>query len=785
MVGCSHTHTVGTDMIIVKEPTCAEEGQGHIFCSECGDIVNTISIPKTDNHTLITIPEVKATCESTGLTEGKKCSVCDKLIVSQYEIPIKAHTYSNNDDDTCNVCGYVRKVDCRHKSVLVIWGKQATCTEVGYTDGQVCNQCGEIIVEQKVIPTLEHSYSTVSVVQPTCAQQGYTLHTCKCGDNYKTDYVDALGHTWMILDHVEKDEWVLAIKGTCTMKSVEYRKCGICQFIEQRETDYYHIFGQWVIVKEATTTEEGLEEGTCQSCGKKVTRTIDKIIKESEGLEYTLNDDGKSYSVTGIGTCTDTDLVIPLKFNELPVTKIGYEAFSNCSQIKSIIIPYGIISIEGFAFYNCTSLSKVIIPNSVTTIWEAAFENCTSLDSITIPNSVTAIYDQAFYNCESLTSIDIPEGVTKIFGNTFAYCKSLEKVTIPQSVRSIDMRAFGDCSALKTINIPNSVLNISSDVFEGCASLQYNKYDNAYYLGNESNPYHALIKAINTDITSCTINNNTKVVLGSAFANCTSMKNINIGNSVTTINNKTFYNCTSLDNVVIPENITYIGMWSFRDCTSLKSISIPDTVTYIEKEAFSGCKSLVYNKYNNLYYLGNENNPYLVLTGTPDDSLTTCKIHENTKLILSGALARFYYLESVTVGEKVTRIGSGAFGWCTALKSITIPDSVTIIDSSAFTSCRSLESIIIPDGVTVIDYCAFQYCKSLKTVTISNSVTSIKSFAFGGCTALERINFEGTIAEWLAIDKHSNWNEDTGADLIIICADGVIVKDGTIFRNAN
>ena len=36
----------------------------------------------------------------------------------------------------------------------------------------------------------------------------------------------------------------------------------------------------------------------------------------SEGLEYTLSDDGTYYSVTAIGTCTDGSIVIPATYND-------------------------------------------------------------------------------------------------------------------------------------------------------------------------------------------------------------------------------------------------------------------------------------------------------------------------------------------------------------------------------------------------------------------------------------------------------------------------------------
>ena len=47
----------------------------------------------------------------------------------------------------------------------------------------------------------------------------------------------------------------------------------------------------------------------------------------SEGLEFLPSRDGTYYVVSGIGTCTDTDIVIPSTYEGLPVTKIYGQGF--------------------------------------------------------------------------------------------------------------------------------------------------------------------------------------------------------------------------------------------------------------------------------------------------------------------------------------------------------------------------------------------------------------------------------------------------------------------------
>ena len=183
--GCTstHSHTVTGELIIVKEATCAEEGVAHMFCTSCGEIVNTVTLAKTNNHKEIIIPAVGATCENTGLTEGAKCSVCDEVLLPQQELPILAHKYDDKYDDTCNECGYIRDAECPHSETKIVAGKDATCTEIGYTDGEKCKKCSDIIVEQKVIPATGHRFSEWNnIIEATTTEEGLKERTCFCGE---------------------------------------------------------------------------------------------------------------------------------------------------------------------------------------------------------------------------------------------------------------------------------------------------------------------------------------------------------------------------------------------------------------------------------------------------------------------------------------------------------------------------------------------------------------------------------------------------------------------------
>lgn len=92
----------------------------------------------------------------------------------------------------------------------------------------------------------EHEY-TATVVAPTCADQGYTLHVCpKCGDHYADSYTSALGHSY--------GNWVEVTAATCTTEGMQQRECTRCHGKETK-----------TIPIKAHADEN--EDGKCDECG--------------------------------------------------------------------------------------------------------------------------------------------------------------------------------------------------------------------------------------------------------------------------------------------------------------------------------------------------------------------------------------------------------------------------------------------------------------------------------------------------------------------------------------
>ena len=230
--------------------TCTSEGEERSDCSRC-DYYETQTIEKIA-HTEEIIPAVEATCTSTGLTEGLKCSECGEVLKAQTAVEKKAHTEE------------------------IIPAVEATCTSTGLTEGLKCSVCGEILVAQTETAKLSHDMGEFAVTkEATCSEAGEERADCANCDYYETKVIAKKAHT---------EVTVSGKAPTCTEKGLtDGVKCSVCGEIitAQKEISAKgHTFGEWQEVKAPTCTEKGLEEALCSECDYVKTRETD--IKDHE-----------------------------------------------------------------------------------------------------------------------------------------------------------------------------------------------------------------------------------------------------------------------------------------------------------------------------------------------------------------------------------------------------------------------------------------------------------------------------------------------------------------------
>ena len=812
----SEDHTLNA--VPAKEATCAATGNSAYYvCRYCGKCFldeegkeevskDQVTIP-TLEHTEAIDERVEPTCTEPGKTEGKHCSVCNKILLAQKEIPANGHTE------------------------VIDKGYGATCTETGLSDGKHCSVCSEVLVKQEVIPALGHDMTKTEAVEPTYWETGNNeYYTCsRCEKVFK----DEAGKTETtpedevlpILPSIARGYLSDSLRWAITMEGVllfdgsgeipDYSESSLAPWFSKRakilsvvvRPGVTHI-GSYAFNACLKMTSAALPEGV-KSIGYYAFKDCTKLEKVDipEGVtsigRYAFNSCGSLTSVTipeGVtriegGTfygCTKLESVT-LSEGLLSIENAYYNyntyygAFENCTSLKNIEIPDSVMSIDGYAFSGCSSLTSMTIPEGVTSIGDATFNGCSSLTSVTIPESVTSIDEYAFSGCSSLTSVTIPESVTSIGGYAFSSCSSLTSVTIPDSVTSID-HAFSGCSSLTSVTIPDSVTSING-TFSGCSSLTSvtipegvtdigdHAFDGCSSLTSVTIPegvtsigYYAFRDC--SSLTSVTIPEGVTSIDGGAFSGCSSLTSVTIPKSVTRIAEKTFYGCTKLERVTLLEGL--LSIWgyehggAFENCTSLKSIVLPESVTCIGPFAFYGCSSLVSvtipksvtSIYNNAFYGCSSLTSVVIPEGVTSieeqafygcSSLTSVTIPEGVTSIGDYAFDGCSSLTSVTIPEGVTSIGVYTFGGCSSLTSVTIPDSVTSIGNYAFYGCSSLMSVTIPEGVTSIGVYTFEGCSSLTSVTIPDSVTSIGDSAFYGCSKLKHVYYGGSDLQWKEI----------------------------------
>ena len=239
-----------------------------------------------------------------------------------------------------------------------------------------------------------------------------------------------------------------------------------CNYVSENKTD--NAFKN-------TDTIESTNEKTNDSEAPE-TSNIESEYDPETHMRYTLNDDGKSYTVRPAGLPDVVkELIISGEYKGLPVTEVNGEMGER--SIETIVISEGIKEIH-LGFYYCRDIKNIYIPASVSYITEGTF-NCYATmgghghtKSNVIEKIVVAEGNPYYYvdgNCLidrrsqkiilGCNSSIIPDdgSVISIGYAAFANCHSIEKIIIPKSIIEIEYAAFDNCDNLKRMYLTSSV----------------------------------------------------------------------------------------------------------------------------------------------------------------------------------------------------------------------------------------------------------------------------------------------------------------------------------------
>lgn len=423
--------------------------------------------------------------------------------------------------------------------------------------------------------------------------------------------------------------------------------------------------------------------------------------------------------IMGVIDKTLTEIVVPDT-----VTEIGSGAFSGCSALTKITLPFAGRNITGkygsnnmqFPFGTIFGTTEFDGASAVSQEYKYDYNQYGNVSYLT----------NTYYIPDSLKTVVLTGG--EILYHVFQNCAGIEEIVLPDTLQTIDSQAFINCTSLKEIVIPDSV------------TYKYNS-------------------------------------LNRAFSGCTALTTVVLGSGLTELAAYMFEGCTSLTSFTFPETVTTINGYVFFDCANIKSIVVPETVTNVCSNAFGGMAGLEELTLQNLkingsywplgQFLGGDSNNFAEnYYGTADYGGYGIPRGLKKVTVLNGTISRDAFkncrnIEEIVLGKGVDVIDapngftSGAMSGCTSLKKLTIPFiGRASSGNSAQYPLGYLFGTTNSGGVSqwYYDYNTkttknFDIPGSLKTVVIDSATENaiIYANAFENCTHLEYLYFDGTI----------------------------------------
>lgn len=415
------------------------------------------------------------------------------------------------------------------------------------------------------------------------------------------------------------------------------------------------------------------------------------------------------------------------------VTRIGNNAFRDCSQIAHITVPASV-----------TQFGDNVVPEKVRykdSLFFFTLTQGSDAETYCIQNGMEYVYGNLpLYTCQTLQ--DDTVSITKYNGHRqddqyaytipsvldghavtsigdYAFSGLLRKsIDVPEGITSIGDYAFQGCTSISLIRFPESLASIGAYAFDGCSNMIYSL---SYKSAQET----------------CEISGNLQSIGEGAFRGCNRLSAISIMSGLTSIPADAFANCRNLSSIRIMDSVTEIADSAFDNCPVAKVYTTPGSVAdlfFTDTDV-----TLTYTLKSGDYQYELSDNGAANITGYTgtDESITVPAVIDDLPISFIAGFAGNTHLGSVVISDGIQGINRNAFADCSNLTSITIPESVTGILGGAFSNCTSLVSIHLPSGLTGMPG-LFQGCTSLTDVNIPDSVQRLDD-TFYGCTSLQDI----------------------------------------------
>ena len=474
------------------------------------------------------------------------------------------------------------------------------------------------------------------------------------------------------------------------------------------------------------------------------------------------------------------------------VTAIGNEAFFDCRNLATVVLPEGLIAIGNNAFNNI-SVSEIILPSTLKTISAGAFQNCWNVTTLVVPNGVETIGDYAFSYMYGLTRLELPASLKRVGKYVIRFDTQLtsviSRISDPSQVSVEDNSFFSEQynesteqweigPSQATLYVPVGTKSNyeaiaawtqfagieEGEIAESVVGVLRYSYSTGGTTATviKDDSYQSL-----TDVTiPATINVGSKTyyvtaIGGSAFQSCESLASVKLSEGLMTIGDNAFQNI-SVSEITFPNTLKKIGAHAFEDCNNITTIVIPEGVETIGEYAFSyiwklsklelpaSLKSI--GRYVITYdsqletVVSRINNPSQV---TIDENAFSQNLWNGSTWEIKPSSATLYVpvgtkpnYEAITAWTQFANIVEGELMETTdgvlRYSYLAGGNTATVIYDDSY---MTLTNVVIPATITVkgTDYFvtaignnAFYECKNLQSVTISDGITVIGNRAFEG-----------------------------------------------------
>ncbi len=441
----------------------------------------------------------------------------------------------------------------------------------------------------------------------------------------------------------KETEWVNEIEATCAVAGTRVKTCGACGAELEREqystghqyqggacifcgraelgSDYYQYreitlggVEGWEIVHFANSTAPTVEVPALRR-GKPVLSIAAGAFQDNENITALVV--SRNLKRIGDMAFAGCKMLKTVTFHEsCELTEIGAAAFAGCEALQAFAFPVGVTAIPDRMFERCTELTTVLLHDGILSLGEdafsecenidcseeggakylgtanvphlllvgvadktvtefvvpadtrivgaGAFAGCTLLERLTFSEGVLALGHSALAGCVALQAITLPETLEIIEDGAFAGCTLLQTITLPASTLHIGERAFADCTALSSVILPGGIETVGALAFAGTA-LTYTESAGGRYLGSAENPHLVLVDAV-AGLSALTVHEETRVIANGAMADASAagaLTSVVLGARVRTVGARAFAGCTSLSAVAFPEGGEWLAALSY------------------------------------------------------------------------------------------------------------------------------------------------------------------------------------------------------------------------------